>query len=158
MASVSLKHCIKSLWFIGLNMINYHLTGGRGGSAGYYEFIQTGKNPANPPKNLTKDGTNGKSGHNARVCQTKGLIVQKRAVYYGFDENERIVLNSATKSHQAIDDPNCPVQYASNPEAISNPPAALHATRTMLEYKQFLRKNMDNPLLFNTIQNTNESI
>ncbi|XP_055307695.1 uncharacterized protein LOC129571849 isoform X2 [Sitodiplosis mosellana] len=132
--------------------------GGRGGESGYYEFIQTGKNRSNLPNKIQRNGMNGRNGRNGRVCKTTGLITHMTGTYKGFNEKGRILINNIKTSYETINDPHCPDEYASNMEIATNPPIDLYLANTIIEYKRFLRENMENPVLCKIIQKTYDAI
>lgn len=122
-------------------------TGGNGGLPGYYDFVHRNSNTTLLPKIIRRNGVNGKDGENARTCQTKALDVktESQSFFWFATVIPGWTLNTNFFS-ESIDDPNCPDKLVSTPErvAVSSVPKILNANEPIMNYKLFLKNNLQN--------------
>lgn len=125
------------------NIFFFH-SGGLGGSAGYYSFIQTYTNQSNSPKFIAKHGMNGQNGQNGRVCRSKGLTIRassyKKHIVY--DEiGWQWITDFTTDS---FDDQHCSSGWIEPAQKPQNRFSSkqLDKSTAINAYKQFLIKNL----------------
>lgn len=137
------------------------ITGGFSGMHGSYNFIKTGNNLNQLPHSISRNGTMGRNGKDARTCETKALDVStvswKHAYVVIFVPVWTLNTDFNTKQ---IDDPECSDVYVRTDEEVLTPKPRkqLNVTAAINGYMQFLNENSEKATLFKTIRTSIEAI
>lgn len=109
----------------------------------------------NTPKNIRTNGNNGASGSDGRTCKTNAKKVNVNSLRHNYVAVvvPMLTVNSDFFSND-VDDPNCPIDYQRTSETVQpqNPTKRLNPALATSAYKDFLLRNVENPVFSTMIQ------
>lgn len=130
-----------------------NFAGGVGGHSGSYHFINTDIGEIYSGNVHARSGSRGENGHNGSLCKNTALDIRVTIPKILFINTQFTVENSLYSDRCTLD-----LVSSAAAKQIPKPNEPLKFTSEIIEYKTFLRENMNDPSQAESIRKTYDAI